>query len=141
VVEAIGSGRRAAEAIDASLSGAIVTDDGASQRIEVRDLNLFYFFRAPRVAEPTLHRVDATGGFGEVVQPLAWDETMAEARRCLSCGACTECGNCVVFCPDAAVAHADGSGYVIDYDHCKGCGICVAECPRGAMALVAEESR
>ena len=141
VVEAIGSGRRAAEAIHASLSGAIVPADGDAGRIEIRDLNLFYFFRAPRVDEPMLHRVDATGGFNEVVQPLAWDEAMAEARRCLSCGACTECSNCVVFCPDAAVRHADGLGYVIDYDHCKGCGICVAECPRGAMALVPEESR
>lgn len=142
VVEAIGSGRRAADAIHATLTGAIVAaDNGDSGRVEVRDLNLFYFFRARRVDEPTLHRVEATGGFGEVVKPLAWDEAMAEARRCLSCGACTECGNCVVFCPDAAVRHADGPGYVVDYDHCKGCGICVTECPRGAMALVPEELR
>jgi 2-oxoacid:acceptor oxidoreductase delta subunit (pyruvate/2-ketoisovalerate family) len=142
VVEAIGSGRRAAEAIQASLTGGIVSANGRDgERLEVRDLNLFYFFRAPRTDEPTLHRVDATSGFREVVQPLAWDEAVAEARRCLSCGACTECGNCVVFCPDAAVRHADGAGYVIDYDHCKGCGICVAECPRGAMTLVPEESR
>ena len=142
VVEAIGSGRRAAEAMHASFCGGIVTADGdGGGRVEVADLNLFYFFHAPRVDEPMLHRVDATGGYGEVVQPLSWEEAMAEARRCLSCGACSECGNCVVFCPDAAVRHADCAGYVIDYDHCKGCGICVAECPRGAMALVPEESR
>ncbi len=141
VVEAIGSGRRAAEAIHASLTGAIVPAEGDPRRVEVPDLNLFYFFRARRVDEPMLHRVDATGGFSEVVQPLAWDDAMAEARRCLSCGACTECSNCVVFCPDAAVRHADGPGYVIDYDHCKGCGICVTECPRGAMSLIPEESR
>jgi 2-oxoacid:acceptor oxidoreductase delta subunit (pyruvate/2-ketoisovalerate family) len=142
VVEAIGSGRRAAEAIHATLTGGIVTAEGPDgDRLEISDLNLFYFFRAPRVSEPLLHRVEATSGFREVVQPLTWDEAAAEARRCLSCGACTECGNCVVFCPDAAVRHAEGGGYVIDYDHCKGCGICVAECPRGAMALVPEESR
>jgi 2-oxoacid:acceptor oxidoreductase delta subunit (pyruvate/2-ketoisovalerate family) len=142
VVEAIGSGRRAAEAIHASLSGGIVAADGAgADRVEVPDLNLFYFFRARRVDERMLHRVEATSGFGEVVKPLRWDEARAEAGRCLGCGACTECGNCVVFCPDAAVQRADGGGYAIDYEHCKGCGICVTECPRGAMALVPEESR
>jgi pyruvate ferredoxin oxidoreductase delta subunit len=46
-----------------------------------------------------------------------------------------------VFCPDAAVQHADGGGYAIDYAHCKGCGICITECPRGAMALAPEEAR
>ncbi len=141
VVEAIGSGRRAADAIHASLTGGIVCNGAEAGRVDVTDLNLFYFFRSRRIEEPTLHRVEATGGFREVVQPLGWDDAMAEARRCLSCGACTECGNCVVFCPDAAVRRAEGGGYAIDYAHCKGCGICVAECPRGAMSLVPEESR
>jgi NADPH-dependent glutamate synthase beta subunit-like oxidoreductase len=82
VVEAIGSGRRAAEAIDASLSGGIVSADaGAAGRVDVPDLNLFYFFRARRVDEAMLHRVEATSGFREVAQPLEWDEAMAEARR------------------------------------------------------------
>ena len=141
VIEAIGSGRQAAEAIHASLTGGIVSGRAEPGRVEVADLNLFYFFRSRRVDEPVLHRVEATGGFREVVQPLGWDDAMAEARRCLSCGACTECNNCVVFCPDVAVRRADGGGYVIDYAHCKGCGICVAECPRGALSLVPEESR
>jgi 2-oxoacid:acceptor oxidoreductase delta subunit (pyruvate/2-ketoisovalerate family) len=142
VVEAIGSGRRAAEAIHASLTGGIVPASAAGAgRVEVPDLNLFYFFHSRRVDEAMLHRVEATSGFREVVQPLPWDEATAEARRCLSCGACTECGNCVVFCPDAAVQHAAGAGFVIDYAHCKGCGICVTECPRGAMTLVPEGSR
>ena len=45
-----------------------------------------------------LETIDAEG---EVL--VAGDEATAEARRCLSCGVCTECGNCAVFCPDAAV--------------------------------------
>ena len=141
VVDAIGSGRRAAEAIHASLAGGIVSAEAGDARVEVPDLNLFYFFRAARLDESLLQPVEATSGFREVVQPLAWEDAMAEARRCLSCGACTACGNCVVFCPDAAVQHADGGGYAIDYAHCKGCGICITECPRGAMALVPEEAR
>lgn len=141
VVDAIGSGRRAAEAIHAWLAGGIVASDGVSDRVEAGDLNLFYFFRARRAADALLHRAEATAGFSEVVQPLSWSDAAAEAGRCFRCGACTECGNCVVFCPDAAVQRAAGGGFAIDYGHCKGCGICVSECPRGAMALVPEETR
>ncbi len=67
-------------------------------------------------------------------------EAVAEAQRCFTCGLCTSCSNCVVFCPDGAVRH-DTGGYTIDLNYCKGCGVCVAECPRGAMALVPEETR
>ncbi len=58
-----------------------------------------------------------------------------EAQRCLSCGDCTNCDTCLVFCPEGII-HRNGSGYVVDADFCKGCGICVAECPRGAMEMV-----
>jgi NADPH-dependent glutamate synthase beta subunit-like oxidoreductase len=141
VVDAIGSGRRAAEAIDAHVTGvALPANSGADDRVTVDGLNLFYFHHVNRTTVPMLHRTYATAGFREVAGDLPWDAARAEAARCLSCGACSECGNCVVFCPDAAVRPIAG-GYSIDYTHCKGCGICVTECPRGAMALVAEEAR
>ena len=141
VVEAIASGRRAAEALSASLAGRTpdeVEPDGP--RVGPADLNPFYFASRPRLRVPTLHRTYAVTSFHEVAGGLFWKEAAAEAARCLSCGSCDECGNCQVFCPDAAVSHVEG-GYSIDYAHCKGCGICVAECPRGAMALVSEEAR
>jgi 2-oxoacid:acceptor oxidoreductase delta subunit (pyruvate/2-ketoisovalerate family) len=141
VVDAIGSGRRAAEAIDAVLAGVeLPAAAEADQRITVEGLNLFYFRHVSRTTVPMLHRTDATAGFREVAGTITWDDARAEAARCLSCGSCSECGNCVLFCPDVAVSHVDG-GYAIDYAHCKGCGICVTECPRGAMALVPEEAR
>jgi 2-oxoacid:acceptor oxidoreductase delta subunit (pyruvate/2-ketoisovalerate family) len=142
VVEAIGSGRRAAEAIDGWLTRREMPIDGeTAERVTLEHLNLFYFGTARRAPLPMLHRSYATAGFQEVATGLSWDAAMAEAARCLSCGECTECGNCVTFCPDTAVSVAAGGGYAIDYTHCKGCGICVAECPRGAMTLVSEETR
>lgn len=142
VVDAIGSGRRAAEAMHAKFSGVEIApahDPGA--RVAIDELNLFYFGHAPRVHVPMLHKSYATAGFREVAGPLTWDEAVVEAGRCLSCGLCTECNNCAVFCPDAAISHRAEGGYTIDESHCKGCGICVVECPRGAMALVPEETR
>jgi NADPH-dependent glutamate synthase beta subunit-like oxidoreductase len=142
VVDAIGSGHRAARAIDAWLTGIPApADDVPGRRVELDGLNLFYFGQVPRAPLAMLHRSYATAGFEEVATGLSWPEATAEAARCLSCGACTECGNCVTFCPDSALSPAPGGGYVIDTAHCKGCGLCVAECPRGAMDLVPEETR
>jgi NADPH-dependent glutamate synthase beta subunit-like oxidoreductase len=142
VVDAIGSGRRAALAIDAMLAGRdLPADADLPERVGLDHLNLFYFRRASRAYVPMLHRSYATAGFREVVGALAWEQAQAEAGRCVSCGLCTECNNCLTFCPDAAIAHAPGGGYTIDHVHCKGCGLCVTECPRGAMSLVSEEAR
>lgn len=58
-----------------------------------------------------------------------------EADRCFSCGRCTHCDTCLVFCPDGIIFR-DGEKYAIDRAYCKGCGICVAECPRRAMEMI-----
>jgi len=59
----------------------------------------------------------------------------SEAFRCLSCGSCTHCDTCMVYCPEGIIHRAEG-GYEVDLDYCKGCGICVVECPRDAMEMV-----
>jgi Pyruvate/2-oxoacid:ferredoxin oxidoreductase delta subunit len=59
-----------------------------------------------------------------------------EAGRCLSCGTCNLCLNCVSYCPDASIL-PDGKKAIVavDLDHCKGCGICAYECPRGVITM------
>jgi pyruvate ferredoxin oxidoreductase gamma subunit len=46
---------------------------------------------------------------------------------------CNGCWLCYVYCPEAAIALAEGDRPVIDYDHCKGCMLCVEECPTHAL--------
>ena len=58
-----------------------------------------------------------------------------EAQRCFSCGACTACGDCVVYCPEGILKHVGDTSCTIDEDYCKGCGLCVAQCPRSALAM------
>ena len=70
--------------------------------------------------------------FEEVNLGLSGQE---EAERCFSCGRCTHCDTCLVYCPDGVIYRRD-PGYVIDQEYCKGCGICVAECPRRAMEMI-----
>jgi Pyruvate/2-oxoacid:ferredoxin oxidoreductase delta subunit len=74
----------------------------------------------------------------ETSQAGTWDRerAMQEAERCLSCGTCNLCLQCVSYCPDASI-RPDGEKtcVAVDLDHCKGCGICAYECPRGVITM------
>jgi Pyruvate/2-oxoacid:ferredoxin oxidoreductase delta subunit len=142
VVDAIGSGTRAAEAMALFFEGRDPVASAAATRLEVDGLNLFYFGRQPRSVSPHQPASGARRSFQEVVGGLTWHAARVEAARCFSCGLCTHCDTCLTFCPDCAIARdPEGGGYAIDTAHCKGCGICAAECPRGALTLVPEELR
>jgi Pyruvate/2-oxoacid:ferredoxin oxidoreductase delta subunit len=74
----------------------------------------------------------------EAKQEGIWDRERAlkEAERCLSCGTCNLCLQCVSFCPDASIRLDEyETSVVVDLDHCKGCGICAHECPRGIITM------
>lgn len=115
VTHAIGMGKRVALQIDEQLGAA------ADEAVTLAAINTAYHPHAVRVCGT---RAD-----------LAEQQALAEAVRCFSCGNCTACDNCFVYCPDMAVRHVDG-GYGIAADYCKGCGLCVHECPTGAIAMV-----
>ncbi|MGE3841015.1 MAG: FAD-dependent oxidoreductase [Vicinamibacterales bacterium] len=141
VVDAIGSGQRAAIAMLALFDGNDPQESGLVRRVGGDDLNLFYFETAAAARPPHRSQAEARGTFEEVVAGLAWDEARREARRCVSCGLCTGCGTCVTYCPDVAIRPSGTTGYEIDYAHCKGCGLCAQECPRGALTLTTEAGR
>jgi NADPH-dependent glutamate synthase beta subunit-like oxidoreductase/Pyruvate/2-oxoacid:ferredoxin oxidoreductase delta subunit len=89
----------------------------------------------------TLTRETALGNFEERLDPLSEADAVAEAKRCMSCGQCFECDNCVVYCPQLAVAKvpkkdATTGRYVYtDYDRCIGCHICKDVCPTGYIQM------
>jgi 2-oxoacid:acceptor oxidoreductase delta subunit (pyruvate/2-ketoisovalerate family) len=88
--------------------------------------------RADQKRGPSLPPELATASFDEVNGGL---ESEAEWNRCFSCGHCTECDTCLVFCPEGIIERSEDGPYAVDSDYCKGCGICVNECPRGAMEM------
>ena len=72
----------------------------------------------------------------ETKQERTWEWVLNEAERCLSCGTCNLCLQCVSFCPDASIRlDEDKTAVVVDRYHCKGCGICAYECPRGVITM------
>jgi NADPH-dependent glutamate synthase beta subunit-like oxidoreductase len=88
-----------------------------------------------------LNKESALGNFEERLDPLNDDQAVAEAKRCMSCGQCFECDNCVVYCPQTAVykvKKADsmtGRYVATDYDKCIGCHICADVCPTGYIQM------
>ncbi|MCK5696685.1 MAG: 4Fe-4S dicluster domain-containing protein, partial [Gammaproteobacteria bacterium] len=84
---------------------------------------------------------EVLGHFAERLVALPEEEVVAEAKRCMSCGMCFECDNCVIYCPQDAVkktpkAQATVGRYVYtDYDRCIGCHICKDVCPTGYIDM------
>mgnify|MGYP002712484289 FL=1 len=84
---------------------------------------------------------EVLGHFEERLVALSEDEAVAEAGRCMSCGMCFECDNCVVFCPMEAVKKTPkdksttGRYVYTDYAKCIGCHICADVCPTGYIQM------
>jgi NADPH-dependent glutamate synthase beta subunit-like oxidoreductase/Pyruvate/2-oxoacid:ferredoxin oxidoreductase delta subunit len=119
-------------------------DDRSDRYVIPHDkLYLGHFGYAPRHARGvlTLTRESALGNFAERLAPLTEAQVVAEAKRCMSCGQCFECDNCVVYCPQKAVLRvpkkeATTGRYVYtDYDRCIGCHICADVCPTGYIQM------
>ncbi len=140
VVDAIATGHRAATAIGQYLRDGKVSLNGKMESgVSFDTINLDYFTNEPRPKEQQQHPTELKENFAEVNLGITIEDALYEANRCFSCGTCTYCDNCLIFCPDVAI-HLDPvkHEYIIDYDYCKGCGVCVHECPRNAMAFEEE---
>jgi len=79
--------------------------------------------------------------YDERFQGLDEDTARNEAERCMSCGMCFECDNCIIYCPQDAVkktpaAESTTGRYVFtDYSRCIGCHICAEVCPTGYIDM------
>jgi NADPH-dependent glutamate synthase beta subunit-like oxidoreductase/Pyruvate/2-oxoacid:ferredoxin oxidoreductase delta subunit len=89
-----------------------------------------------------LDKDSALGNFEDRLHPLTEQQTVDEAKRCMSCGLCFECDNCVIYCPQTAVYKVkkkDGptTGRYVDTDYtkCIGCHICADVCPTGYIVM------
>ena len=51
---------------------------------------------------------------------------------------CSDCGLCVLLCPEGCITRVGDNTYEIDLDYCKGCAICAEECPVDDIKMVVE---
>ena len=81
------------------------------------------------------------GHFEERIKLLTEEQVKAEAGRCMSCGMCFECDNCVIYCPQDAVFRVKkdksttGRYVDTDYNKCIGCHVCADVCPSGYIDM------
>jgi len=124
---------------------AIHNYDNRSDRAVVKpeDLYLGHFPYAPRKVRE-MKQIDTSNVIGnndERIIALTEAQAQAEATRCMSCGQCFECDNCIVYCPQGAVfkvskAKSTMGRYVdTDYNKCIGCLICADVCPSGYIQM------
>ncbi|WP_456378020.1 NAD(P)-binding protein [Thiolapillus sp.] len=84
---------------------------------------------------------EVLGHFKERMQGLDEETARKEADRCMSCGLCFECDNCVIYCPQDAVYRVPkdqattGRYVATDYTRCIGCHICHDVCPTGYIQM------
>ncbi len=110
IVQAIGQGKRAAFHIDRYLNG--LDPEGAAFRPSVDMVSrqdvverAGQVSRRERIPQPELpldQRLDG-GITKEVESTMTEDEARESANRCLDCGGCCECRECVAACPADAI--------------------------------------
>jgi NADPH-dependent glutamate synthase beta subunit-like oxidoreductase/ferredoxin len=73
----------------------------------------------------------------EIDQTISSEQACREAERCLSCGLCFDCYQCVMYCNAGAFTPVDhpapGHYYALALEACEGCGKCIELCPSGYL--------
>ena len=157
IAEAIGTGRRAAIAMDCYLNGKqmseissiyiddrgyITTEEYAHGEVEVNSqhvvayneiLNLEYYGKENQVKMRHLTTQETLEGFDEINKGYTREEAIGEANRCFHCGHCSMCGNCVELCPLDILAIGSWGPEVAYPNECWHCGSCRINCPCGAV--------
>ena len=118
-------------------------DRSASQIIPHTELYKGHFAYVKREKRDEVHIEgdDVLGNFEERIIGLSEEQARKEGERCMSCGMCFECDNCVIYCPQDAVHRVAKNDRTVgryvdtDYTRCVGCHICADVCPTGYIKM------
>ena len=103
-------------------------------------INTLFFSESPRNKPDKREPGTRIKTFKEITYGLDVGRMEEEMARCFECGICTDCENCLDFCPDISILRDAKSGvYSFHHDYCKGCGICSVACARNVIEMVREE--
>jgi NADPH-dependent glutamate synthase beta subunit-like oxidoreductase len=151
IIEAIGGGKKAADAVDRYLNG-IPQRNMPPVPVRRDKVN---WLEVPASTKMVLKRPDMEllnldrrrTMFQQVELGYSENQVREEARRCLRCDICRRCGDCVKVCRDQMKIDALQMGY-LDFDHpvktdfrltevkCIACGACAENCANNAMQII-----
>lgn len=107
--------------------------------VPFEDLGILFFSKSERIQADLRDPEARKRTFDEVLGGLGTEQMARELSRCFRCGTCTDCENCLDFCPDICIIKDVKAGsYAFDPDFCKGCGICSVACPRDIIEMRGE---
>ncbi len=138
VAQAIFQGRRAAETIHHKLRGTEPEQRERLPEIPAKKMRLdLYEAKDPNKRDqlPLDQRFGSLDA--EVNQGFSAEQVLDEAKRCMSCGYCFDCGNCWSYCQDQAIVKpmVKGELYKFKLEFCQGCKKCAEECPCGFLEM------
>ena len=141
VTTAIGHGRKAAERMDAQLKGQRFHLSENLRIVTPEIMHLEYYETLKRNERKWVPMAERLGGGLDLEVDLGITEEQfrEEAMRCMSCGACVECNQCLIFCPQLAISEFPqnpiGEVMYTHYSKCAGCHICAQVCPCGYIQM------
>ncbi len=138
VTIALAQGRLAAETIQAKFRGIDLDKKPKPPVIKADRLVLSYYAEALRhECEQLPPEKRFENPWTEISSTLPEADVIAEARRCMSCGACFDCGTCWSYCQDGAIKKplVTGEPYVFKLEFCNGCNKCKEACPCGYIEM------
>jgi heterodisulfide reductase subunit A-like polyferredoxin len=107
VIEAIAHGKQAAISIDRFIRGEDLIEGREKEWKAIEGVETEGYDRIPRERMPRLAAQERSGNFNEVQLGFTEEQVRGEAQRCLNCGVCSECYECVSACLAEAVIHDD----------------------------------
>ena len=139
VIDAISEGRLAALAIHESITGEkSFPEPSQLGRILADKMKLGFYDEKARVAPREIPDEDRLKTLSaEIVRTISEDEAVGEAKRCMSCGYCFDCGSCWSYCQDNAIIKPPIKGelYKFKMEFCNGCKKCAENCPCGYIEM------
>jgi heterodisulfide reductase subunit A-like polyferredoxin len=112
VVDAIRAGSEAALSIHRYLSGMPLGEGREIAECDLAEAPDMAIPGKPRTSLPTIPIRERTRGFSEVELALSPEAAIDEASRCLGCGLCCSCMECVKACEADAIIHDDEPGHL-----------------------------
>jgi NADPH-dependent glutamate synthase beta subunit-like oxidoreductase len=139
ITTAVGHGRKAAASIDAFLKGEAMPEYPYREITKPHKQDMLYFVHTPQAKRSNIEPEVVVGNHDELLVALSPDEAVTESKRCMSCGFCFDCKQCVSFCPQEAITryrdNPAGEKVYTNYSKCVGCHLCSLVCPCGYIQM------